>query len=110
MNSFKYLITETENELDKLTKRLLGWEGEIYLEVKDNKFKVIKNYDIFIDTVNTDRAKERLKTLKLCQEIQDAKVNELKKEINKNPDILGKGMCEVIIDKIFEEETQAVEK
>ena len=88
MNSIKSLITETEKGCATYTEF-----GEEYC----------------------DKCARKIETLKLCQEIQDAKVKELKEEYLKLPTrvLNGKADKDVLdlIDKIFGERlSQAVKE
>ena len=61
--------------------------------------------------ISEDILNDRNKHLKLCQEIQNAKVKELKDELKQGLGFCGDCLYAIEkIDKIFEEETQAVEK
>jgi len=73
-------ISEVEKEFHMLEKELENWEGKISLEVKDGKFIVTENYEVFTKTVKTDRLKEKLSTLKSAQ----AKALELEDSLRAN--------------------------
>jgi hypothetical protein len=127
--SIKSLITETEKELSEC--KLVSEElkiGSNYMDYFDKGASIkleseeYNDLDSEAQCVLITMKLAYLKALKLCQEIQDAKVKELKDKIqneqahmnNSDGKYCGKcvnvGKVEEIIDKIFGEETQAVGK
>ena len=118
MNSIKSLITEKRKGLAILLKEN-KLRKELAILLKKNKF-LPKCYS---DKTHEYFAKCReMETLKLCQEIQDAQVKELKEELTKpiaspamepfvsRANYYAEARLKVLekIDKIFGEETQAL--
>jgi len=96
MTTIKQLIQETEELLEakKLTIEVLH-------KSEDNP--------VFVQTRNEIiKLGVKLETLKLCQEIQDEKVNELKESLESDSQYWKVPEIKAKIDKIFGEETQAV--
>jgi hypothetical protein len=119
MNSIKSLITETE-------KGCRIFLYEIDFEYIDDLFeRKVDCGDAEVITGETQYwqvCKTKLETLKLCQEIQDAKVKELKEELTKpiaspamepfvsQANYYAEARLKVLkrIDKIFGDKSQAV--
>jgi hypothetical protein len=82
MNSIKSLITETEKEKEKLLKSLdgYGYSREDTLNELNNDFW---NSDIDEDIkIKWIKLNSKLSALKLCQEIQDAREQEIFSKID----------------------------
>jgi len=77
---------QLEEEIERLTKKLIGWEGNIIIEIKGEKFNVIENHNKFVEITNLDRNKAKLQQhnedLKMFGEEQKRKVEKLKRFVN----------------------------
>jgi len=108
MTSIKSLITETEKEIlwTKNKCPLCNSSLVICCIPNEETYYECKNGHTH-KMISEDILNDRNKHLKLCQEIQDAKVEKLKEELFLCPEITNETPVFFIIDKIFGEETNS---
>jgi hypothetical protein len=105
MNSIKILITEKEKGCNKpITPNINGM-----IRCSFNNNDICGMYEDGILYL-CDVCQARIETLKLCQEIQNAKVKELKNYSDWEEYENSAFKIKEVIDEIFGEETQAVKE